>query len=422
MKILIVSRSDARGGAARASYQLHRALNAAGHASRMRVEIRVSTDPAVTGPVGALATAGTWIRPVLGHALKRLQRTPDSTWRSLALFPSGLGRELDRSDADVVNLHWVGDETISAAEIGRIEKPVVWTMLDMWPFCGAEHYAPDDARARWRTGYGPGTQDAAAGGIDIDAWTWRRKQAAWRRPRQLVASSRWLADCARASALMRDWPVSVVPHAVDTGIFQPHDDAASRARWGLPPEVPVVLFSATGGTRDSRKGWDLLVAALDAVAATRRDLVCAVLGEHGDSAPQAKLPVPVRWLGHVADDAALARLYAIADVTVVPSRQDNLPLVAVEAQACGCPVVAFAATGLPDAVEHGVTGYLAEPFAPADLAHGMLWVLADRQRHRQLRAQARERAMRLWSPGVVARQYLEVYAAAIEAQRAKAGR
>jgi glycosyltransferase involved in cell wall biosynthesis len=179
-----------------------------------------------------------------------------------------------------------------------------------------------------------------------------------------------------------------------------------------------VLFVAVGGTRDRRKGWDLLVAALEILAGSHRDLICALVGEK-EPVLAPKLPVPVRWIEYVSDDAALARLYSTADITVVPSRLDNLPLVATDAQACGCPVVAFATAGLPDAVEHGVTGYLAEPFVPADLAHGIAWVLADRERHQRLRTQARERAQRLWSPGVITRRYLELYADAVDAHRTR---
>ncbi|HUF82820.1 MAG TPA: glycosyltransferase [Burkholderiales bacterium] len=412
-----MSRSDAGGGAARASHQLHCALRADGHASRMSVGVKRSADRAVMGPSGALAAAWSVARPGLASVLMRLQRAPDGAWRSLAAFPSGLDRAINRCEADVVNLHWIGDETMSVEEIGRITKPVVWTMHDMWPFCGAEHYAADDACARWRGGYAPRAKQAGIVGLDLDAWVWRRKRNAWR-PFQLVAPSRWLADCARSSALMQGWPISVVPYVVDADVFRPRDDATTRAEWNLPAGAPLLLFGAASGTRDRRKGWDLLVAALDVLAPARRDVVCVVLGEK-EPVPPPRLPVPVRWLGRVADDEALARLYAMADVTVVPSRQDNLPLFAIEAQACGCPVVAFATSGLPDAIEHRVTGYLAEPFAPADLARGILWVLADKQRHRQLRAQARERAERLWSPSAVAGQYLEVYAAAIETHRAR---
>jgi glycosyltransferase involved in cell wall biosynthesis len=77
--------------------------------------------------------------------------------------------------------------------------------------------------------------------------------------------------------------------------------------------------------------------------------------------------------------------------------------------------VAFSVGGLADAVEHEVTGFLAQPFVPSELARGVAWVLADRERHLRLSEQARARALRLWSPGVVTSRYLEVYAAAIAA-------
>jgi glycosyltransferase involved in cell wall biosynthesis len=98
---------------------------------------------------------------------------------------------------------------------------------------------------------------------------------------------------------------------------------------------------------------------------------------------------------------------------VVPSRQDNLPQTSTEPQACGTPVVAFDVCGLPSAVAHKQTGYLAKPFDTDDLAYGISWVLSDRERWQKLSAQARERAVRLWSPEVVIKQYLEVYEAAI---------
>lgn len=72
-------------------------------------------------------------------------------------------------------------------------------------------------------------------------------------------------------------------------------------------------------------------------------------------------------------------------------------------------MVAFDTSGLPDAVAHGETGYLARPLDTAALAAGIEWVLEDADRRRQLGVAARERAERLWGGDVVVRQYLEVY-------------
>ena len=102
---------------------------------------------------------------------------------------------------------------------------------------------------------------------------------------------------------------------------------------------------------------------------------------------------------------------------VVPSRQDNLPNTAVEAHACGAPVVAFRTGGLPDIVEHKRTGYLAQPFDTQDLAAGISWVLEDPQRRIGLGHAARQRAERLWNPARVAGMYGEVYGSVIEQRR-----
>lgn len=376
----------------------------------MKVRNQKSGDPSVSGAANEFWKMGNLLRPVLGSLIARLQKRDGMNWRSGNWLPSNWSGVCNAADAEVVNLHWVGDEALSIADIGRIRKPLVWTLHDMWPFCGMEHYTGDDADARWREGYQKSNRPTRSGGFDLDRLTWQRKRKHWRQPMHIVAPSRWLADCARASALFRDWPVSVIPNTLDIETYRPLDRTACRQSLGLPQDSKVVLFGAIGGARDARKGYDLLADALGKLAreGNMRNVLCVVLGQHAPDVA-VELPFPVRWMGHVQDDATLAALYSSADVTVVPSRQDNLPQAATESQACGTPVVAFNVCGLPDAVEHRATGYLAEPYSTDDLARGILWVLEDAGRHAGLCQAARLRALELWSPAVVVPQYLSVY-------------
>src|SRR5680860_414365 len=166
-------------------------------------------------------------------------------------------------------------------------------------------------------------------------------------------------------------------------------------------------------------GWDLLQPALTQVAGRVPNVHGVIFGQ-GEPQHPLQLGLPLHWMGHLHDDTTIALLYSAADVMVVPSRQEAFGQTASEAQACGCPVVAFNVTGLPDVVEHGTTGYLAEAYSSEDLAKGIAWVLEDAERRAQLGGQARERAVRLWSPEVVVPQYLEVYQAAIDAQASPA--
>jgi glycosyltransferase involved in cell wall biosynthesis len=286
----------------------------------------------------------------------------------------------------------------------------------MWPFCGAEHYTTDDALARWRAGYSKTNRPASEGGLDLDRMVWQRKCRAWKRPMHIVAPSRWLASCARESVLFKGWPVSVVPNVLDTATFQPLNQHFCRQALGLPDnDKQIILFGALGGGRDPRKGYDLLLDALELLAlrVDPQSVLCVVFGQSSPQNP-CKLPFHTRWMGHVQDDATLALLYNAADVMVVPSRQDNLPQTATEPQACGCPVAAFDCTGLRDAVVHRETGYLARAFDVEDMAEGLSWILGDAERRGALRQAARMRAIQLWSPEVVVPQYLSIYRSIIE--------
>ena len=102
---------------------------------------------------------------------------------------------------------------------------------------------------------------------------------------------------------------------------------------------------------------------------------------------------------------------------IVPSRQDNLPNTAVEAQACGTPVAAFDLGGLPDIVDHEKTGWLAPPFEVEAMAKGVLWMLQDAERIAMLSSQSRALALERYSPAVVVQQYCNVYDEALHKGR-----
>lgn len=417
MKISIVSYSDLAGGAARAADRLHREFLGAGLDSRMHVSFKHSKSASVVEPTTRTGRAWALLRPALAHAIQGLQRSGDQNWRSLGLLPGLASRRLLREAPDVINLHWIGQETLSIGEVAGLarRRPLLWTLHDMWPFCGAEHYTDEHPTARWRHGYPASSRPSSQAGLDIDRWTWRRKAAAWREipPIHLIAPSSWIADCAAQSVLMRTWPVSVIPNPLDLHRFRPMPRATARQILGLPINGQMLLFGSIGGNEASRKGWDLLCQSLTNLASTHPDVTCVIIGQDRPANPP-DFGLPTCWLGMLRDDTSLALAYAAVDVTVVSSRQDNLPQMATEAQACGCPVAAFNTGGLPDVVEHLSTGYLAQPFDASDLANGIRWILADTERGAGLGAAARRRAERLWSADVVVAQYLSAYRRAMD--------
>jgi glycosyltransferase involved in cell wall biosynthesis len=294
---------------------------------------------------------------------------------------------------------------LSIADIGQLQQPVVWTLHDMWAFCGAEHYTDDQ---RWREGYWRHNRPSYEGGFDLNRWTWDRKRKHWRKPFQIVTPSQWLADCVRKSALMADWPVTVIPNPIDTELWQPVDKGLARQLLNLPQHVPLLLFGASDGTADPRKGFDLLRAALDRLRGEIAGLELAVFGQ-GEPKQAPDVGFPVHYMGRMQDPLSLRVLYSAADAMVVPSRQEAFGQTASEAHACGTPVIAFKVGGLPDIVDHLKTGYLAAPFDIEDLARGVQWVLAEGDRSKNLGEAARQKALTLWTPEVVGNLYIQLY-------------
>jgi D-inositol-3-phosphate glycosyltransferase len=176
--------------------------------------------------------------------------------------------------------------------------------------------------------------------------------------------------------------IEIVPPGVDHAFFSPGDRRGAREALDLD-ERPVILFV---GRIQPLKGLSVAIAAL---AESRvRDAQLLVVG--GPSGPDgadelARTEQLATQLG-VADRIRyvppqphhrLSTYYRAADVVVVPSRSESFGLVALEAAACGIPVVASAVGGLTTIVEDGVTGYLVESRRPAAVAGALDAVLTD---------------------------------------------
>lgn len=393
------------GGAGIAARRIHEACVASGVASRMTV-MQGEAGPGIEIYPPRRTLSRTIQRELARHVRRRYAGQVDGL-SSLALPASGLAAHLNRQAGQILNLHWINSDMISIAEIGRLTSPVVWTLHDMWPFCGAEHYT---VASRWQDGYAT----RKAEGWDLNAWVWSRKARHWRRPFSVVTPSRWLAECARSSALMRDWPVHVIPNAIDTDKWAPMPMAQARQALDLPADVPLVLFGAMGGSSDARKGFRHLRDALLRLHADGRTMHLLVFGG-GDE--DMGLPFPVHFAGEVRDVDALRRIYAAADVFALPSLQDNLPNTGVEALACGTPMVGFDIGGLPDLVPDRDVGYLAQPFDDEELANGLGAVLdrqcGDPERGSEsgtaMARSARSHATRTYAAPLVAGQYLDLY-------------
>ena len=371
MRVAVLNKTDITSGAAIAAYRVHKACRKIGIESYMYTDISTSGDWSVIGPVSKYNKLLGMTRGHIGNQLTKFLKTSNPILHSPAILSSKWKNKLNKSEEDIVHLHWITAEMLSIKDIGNIKKPLIWTLHDMWAFSGAEHIAMDN---RYIKGYKRNNRPDHESGFDLNKWTWKRKLTHWKKAIQIVTPSSWLADCARKSYLMNEWPIEVIPNAIDTDVWIPIDQDTARKIVGLPLDQHILLFGAMGGTFETHKGFDLLEKSIINLRGEFKNLQRVVFGQ---SEPKVTpdLGYPIRFMGRIHDQTSLQLLYSSADALVIPSRVDNLPNTCVESFACGTPVIAFNTCGLPDLISHKINGYLAKPFETESLSSGIKWVL-----------------------------------------------
>jgi len=362
------------------------------------------------------------LRRIRNKALRELETcllgsfpSTNPIFRSLNLGSRVDIRWINDSDFDLIHLHWVGHDTLSIGDIGRIEKPLFWTMHDSWPACGTEHHPnPLYQDSRYRDGYRRGSSIGSRR-FDLDRLAYVLKNRLWvSQFFNFVAPSSWELGILKSSALFRDrekWRVTVIPNIVDNQVFVPKDKAAVREAIGLPSRAIVIGFGSAYavGADANPKGGHLLLDALKSFARREGEragmILLLVFGPvQRDFIETAGFTVFSS--GYIDNEQILNLLYNCCDVFVCPSMVESFGLTALEAGAAGIPVAAFKTSGVLDIVEQQKNGYLATAFDTEDLARGIGWCLANAESAGKA---ARERAERDFAPTDIVRMHRQYY-------------
>jgi glycosyltransferase involved in cell wall biosynthesis len=225
-------------------------------------------------------------------------------------------------------------------------------------------------------------------------------------------------------------PVSIVPCGIDPEKFKPLDKSICRLELGLPADGPLIAYV---GRFDPNKGIDTFVRAAARVAERHPYVKLLFAGGYDPDAEDAHefqricdlveelgLTERATFLGKV-DQADLGMVYSAADLCVVPSHYESFGMVAIEAMACGTPVVASEVGGLRYSVVHRETGLLAKPQDPASFASGISLLLDDHVLRDAMGRSGARLVGELFTWDAIAARLEDVYAVLVE-QPAEVGR
>jgi glycosyltransferase involved in cell wall biosynthesis len=413
VRITHFSTYDLAGGAARAAYRLHTGLRQLGHESHLLVQYQESNDPDVIRFQPPFDISSRLVRGLRRRFLERANKILTSRPSGVSYFTDD--RSQHRADmlrqtpsSDILHLHWIANFIDYGKFFRQAPKvaPIVWTLHDMNPFTGGCHF--DDGCGAYLNQCGACPQLGSKETQDHSADIWRRKKKAFSgldaSSLHFVAPSRWLADAMQKSALLGRFPVSVIPYGIDTEIFKPRDRQLARLRFRIPPDARVVLFVADNLT-DKRKGFGLLLQAIKKL----RNVPNLYFIATGRDAAGLDLGKSAMAIEYVKDELTLSQVYSASDLFVIPSLQDNLPLTALEALACGIPTVGFNVGGLPEIVRERETGSLTSAGDVSRLGCRISELLNSPERRASMAEASRRIAVEEYRLELQASRYLELY-------------
>jgi glycosyltransferase involved in cell wall biosynthesis len=369
MKILIVNTYD-KGGAANACLRLHEGLLLEGVDSQVLLKRKQKPLPQ-TFQFHQTFKPKNKFRKLIQKGLRFLHdmgilKKPKQSQKQLFLNQREAGLELFSfphsnfdittsplyQEADIINLHWVANFLDYESFFRKNTKPVVWTLHDMNPFTGGQHYL--------ETFLGIDESGSPIKRVLADEETQVSKENLMIKENSIkstsnitvVTPSKWLCQAAKESDMFSAKKIYHIPYGLDSKVFQPRDRDYSRDILNIPKNKKVILFVADS-ISNHRKGYAYLKKALEMKG--RDDVVLCAVGSKKSTLEFVNNTIE---LGAIVDERLMSIVYSAADVFVIPSLMDNLPNTVLESLMCGTPIIGFPIGGIPDMIQHGENGLL----------------------------------------------------------------
>jgi len=383
MKILHVNFSDNYGGAAIAVMRIHKLLLKNKIDSSLLVSDKTLNEPKTFSINKTSEKLKNIIKGSINRNLKFFFKSKNKTTHSLNIIPSSLLCEINKFNADIVNLHWIGNETISISQINKIKAKLVWTLHDMWPFCGAEHYTNNK---RFEYGYKLSNKPTNETGLDINKYIWEKKTRHFKKIKKIIVTSSWMKNAAKKSFLFKDKQITEIPLPIDVNNWNYiKNNKYIKKLLKIEQNKKIIVFGSDNYLKNERKGLKFYLNLVKKLNKDKYQFI--VFGENNHEEFNSylkKLNIKKKILnmGKLKDELSLKIFYSSIDLLILPSMQESFGLIAQEGSIMGVPSVVFNNTGLTSVIDHKKNGYLSKSNSNEDIYAGAKWCLSNLNRYK----------------------------------------
>lgn len=294
-----------------------------------------------------------------------------STPFSSAIIGKNFLKNINYLDANIVHLHWINGGFFNISYLDKINKPVVWTIRDMWPFTGGCHYTLGCEKYETQCKACP--QLGSFLNYDLSSFNQNRKLNFIQNKKiSFVVNSKWMEKMAKKSKILKNETIHTFFPSFDLKNFFFDYDEFFVKNLNLNKNKKIILFGAQN-IEAEYKGYKYFLKALDYL--DKKNFFIIFFGNFWNEGDLKKKGFEYLKLGFIKDHEFQRKLYSLSDLFVACSIQEGFPKTVAEAILCHTPIVYFKNTAIEDICEHKIIGgYGAEYCNSEDLAKGINWI------------------------------------------------
>ena len=309
---------------------------------------------------------------------------------TLGFFGFDITKLEEYKNADIIHIHWLNQGFIKFKSLSKINKPVIWTMRDMWAFTGGSHYSMDFKKYE---------------SSHLSKIIQNFKKKIYNKNFQFVAVSNWLKNKAEKSNVLKEYDIKKIDNNIDLKNFDLIKKDIARVTLNISTNKQIILYGAQN-PQSKRKGWNIFSETLKQLDKSKYFLL--IFGNFWSQETLNNIGIEYRSLGYIDNAKFLNAMYCSADIFVASSIEDAWPKTFAEAMYCGTPVVCFNNTSISEVVDHKINGYVVNQFNSNQLKDGINWLSEEIKKDNLMNDNARAKILN-FDAIVIAKKYIDLY-------------
>lgn len=393
MKILHVVGGNLESGAFKGAYTLHKALKNLGVDSKILNDEIISDKTLINYDDENIININRSIEKkilskifvILEKLMKFIVLPSKRSTFTFGLIGHDISKLKEVKNADIIHIHWLKDGFISLKTISKINKPVVWTMRDMWPFTGGSHYTMEFEKYEKNR---------------LSKKIQKIKKKFFKKI-YFVAMSEWLKTKAENSYVLNNIKIEKIFNNVDLNDFNEIPKEKAKSILKINTKKKIILLGSHN-PQSLRKGWDIFLETLKILNKDKYFLL--IFGKFWSSNQIKQLDIEFKSLGYIQNINKLNAAYSCSDLFLATSLQEAFGKTWVEALACNKPVICFKNTAIAENIKHKLNGFIVENRNSEELKDAIDWIIDNLNSNNNLRE-----TVQIFDKKKIAMEYLNLY-------------